>query len=156
MEVRTAHPADANAISAIAQEVHVLHATGLPGVFQPPSAAVASAADFARLTDVSDHLLLVATFHATVVGYAHAEVQRQAASSYKRGSARLHVHAMGVAAACRGRGVGSALLAALRDEARRRALDGLSLEVYAFNEAARRFYEREGFVDERTRMTGPA
>ena len=33
---------------------------------------------------------------------------------------------------------------------------GLSLEVYAFNDAARAFYERAGFVAERTRMVSDA
>ena len=153
--VRRAHERDAAAIAAIAREVHALHASALPAVFQPPGAEAATAADFARLTSTAGHLLLVAHDVEAIVGYAHAEIQRHAASSYKRASAQLHVHAMGVAGAHRGGGIGTALLAALRDEARRASLDGLSLEVYAFNEAARRFYEREGFVAERTRMTGP-
>jgi len=59
---------------------------------------------------------------------------------------------MGVAEQHRGRGVGHALLAAVRAIAASRALDGVSLEVYAFNAAARAFYEREGFVGQRERM----
>jgi GNAT superfamily N-acetyltransferase len=156
IEVRRAIAADAEAITRIARDVHAMHAGALPEVFQPSLAEEAGAADFARLTSSDGHLLLAAHDGREVVGYAHAEVQRQPPSPYKRAAARLHVHAMGVSAAHRGKGTGSALLAALREEARRRSLDGLSLEVYAFNEAARRFYEREGFVDERTRMTGPA
>ena len=48
--------------------------------------------------------------------------------------------------------MGHALLAALHDLAAARGLDGLSLEVYAFNAAARAFYAREGFVGQRERM----
>lgn len=155
LEVRRARETDTAAIAAIAQEVHALHASALPDVFQPPGAAVATAADFARLTSTAGHLLLAADDGAGVVGYAHAQVQRQPATSYKRASDLLHVHAMAVASAHRDRGIGAALLAALRAEARRESLDGLSLEVYAFNAAARRFYERAGFAEERTRMTAP-
>ena len=155
VDVRRAQQADGAAIAAIAQEVHTMHAGALPEVFQPPGAAVATAADFARLAGAAGHLLLVALDGEGIVGYAHAEIQRHDATSYKRSSARLHVHAMGVASARRDRGIGAALLAALRAEARRESLDGLSLEVYAFNEAARRFYERAGFAEERTRMTAP-
>lgn len=60
-----------------------------------------------------------------------------------------HLHAMGVAAAHRGREAGGALLRAVREAAAARGLAGVSLEVYAFNAAARAFYERAGFVPPR-------
>ena len=151
-DVRPADARDAAAVAAIARSVHALHAAALPDTFQPPAESVATAEEMVALLARPDHLLLVATDGDAVVGYAHAEEQRAPATPIKRAAALLHVHAMGVAERHRGRGVGHALLAALHDLAAARGLDGLSLEVYAFNAAARAFYEREGFVGQRERM----
>lgn len=50
--------------------------------------------------------------------------------------------------AVRGQGLGSALLCRLQQEVREKALDALSLQVLVANHAARRLYERHGFVVE--------
>ena len=50
--------------------------------------------------------------------------------------------------AVRGRGLGSALLRRLQQEVREKALDALTLQVLITNHAARRLYERHGFVVE--------
>jgi diamine N-acetyltransferase len=152
MQVRLATPEDAAGIAAVALEVHALHAAALPEVFQPPTEAVVTPADIARLREQPGQLVFVAVAGGEIVGYAHAEVQETPATSYKRAAARLHLHAMGVAAECRGGGVGSALLAAVREAAVGRGLTRVSLEVYAFNAGARAFYEREGFVTLRERL----
>lgn len=155
IEVRLAAAIDAAAVAALAQEAHALHAAALPGVFQPPATPVVSPGEIARLATRPEHLLLVALQTGEVVGYAHAEVQEAPATPYKRASALLHLHAMGVSAAHRRRGVGRALLEAVRGAAAARGLSGVSLDVYAFNAAARAFYEREGFVTLRERLVTP-
>ena len=48
----------------------------------------------------------------------------------------------------RGSGVGTSLLAAILDDLKARGIPRLTLETEKANEAARRFYERHGFVEE--------
>ena len=55
----------------------------------------------------------------------------------------------------RGMGVGSALLEALKAEARQRGLTRVRLDVIDSNPRARTLYERHGFVPQGTRRTGP-
>lgn len=55
----------------------------------------------------------------------------------------------------RGRGIGTALLAAIKDEARDRGLSSVRLDVIDTNARARSLYEREGFVAAGTERTGP-
>lgn len=157
VEVRAARATDAAAIAAIALEVHRIHAEAMPGLFQPATAGVVTAGDVKRLLHAPGNLVIVATAdEGTVIGYAHAEEQWVPAGAYKRESRRLHVHAMGVTAASRGGGAGHLLLAAVRAAAAARGCrDGVSLDVYAFNETARRFYEREGLVVLQQRMVTP-
>ena len=155
-EVRPAEPRDAPAVAALMQEMHAFHAAALPELFQPRDWAVITPQEVERLAARAGHVLLVAVQAGCVVGYAHAEAQESPATAYKRVSALLHLHAMGVTAARRGGGVGRALLAAVRDAAAARGLAGVSLEVYAFNSAARAFYLREGFAPLRERLVAPA
>ena len=55
---------------------------------------------------------------------------------------------MGVAAAWRGQGVGTALMEACVEWARERGVHKLSLEVFPWNEAAIALYRKFGFVEE--------
>jgi ribosomal protein S18 acetylase RimI-like enzyme len=57
-----------------------------------------------------------------------------------------------VAQPWRGRGVGSALVAAAIDKARGEGLHKLSLEVFAHNDAAIGLYRKFGFVEEGRRV----
>ena len=155
--MRAAAAADLPAVAALACEAQALHEAALPALYQPPEAAAAAiAADLARVRETPGARLLVAEADGAVVGYAHVEEQRAPASPYARASAALHLVAMVVDPARRSRGVGRALLGAVRGEARARGLDRVTLDVYAFNERARAFYEREGFAPLRARLAGPA
>jgi ribosomal-protein-alanine N-acetyltransferase len=58
-----------------------------------------------------------------------------------------YIQTIGVASALQGKGIGTALLIALLDEARRRGVARVDLVVRADNDSARRLYERHGFVD---------
>jgi ribosomal-protein-alanine N-acetyltransferase len=57
-----------------------------------------------------------------------------------------YIQTIAVAPAAQRRGIGTALLTALIDEARRRGVAHLDLEVRADNETAQRLYERHGFT----------
>jgi ribosomal-protein-alanine N-acetyltransferase len=58
-----------------------------------------------------------------------------------------YVQTIAVAPGRQGHGVGTALLNALIDEATKRGVGHLDLEVRADNDAARRLYERHGFAE---------
>jgi RimJ/RimL family protein N-acetyltransferase len=77
-----------------------------------------------------------------LVGSLHVEVSRF-------GFGEL---GMSVARAWRGRGVGSALLAAAIEWAREQGLHKLSLSVFPHNEAAIGLYRKHGFVEEGRRV----
>lgn len=57
-----------------------------------------------------------------------------------------YVQTIAVAPAAQRRGIGTALLTTLVDEATRRGVGHLDLEVRADNDAAQRLYERHGFT----------
>jgi ribosomal-protein-alanine N-acetyltransferase len=57
-----------------------------------------------------------------------------------------YIQTIAVAPAAQGRGIGTALLTTLIDEATRRGVEHLDLEVRADNTSAQRLYERHGFT----------
>ena len=81
---------------------------------------------------------IVAVAGGEIIGSLHLETSRH-------GFAEI---GMQVAHPWRGRGVGSALLAAAIEKARAEGSHKLSLEVFPHNEAALALYRRFGFVDE--------
>lgn len=89
---------------------------------------------------------LVAEVDGTVAGYVRvAPVTPLQENAHVSGIAGL-----AVAPGARGRGVGSALLAAAEQHARERGARKLSLRVLSTNDAALRLYERAGFCREGT------
>jgi ribosomal protein S18 acetylase RimI-like enzyme len=69
-------------------------------------------------------------------------------------NARFLMDGLCVAAAARGKGVGTALLAAITDEARVRGYGAVRLDVIDTNPRARALYERQGFVAVKTAGVG--
>jgi RimJ/RimL family protein N-acetyltransferase len=85
---------------------------------------------------------LVAVANDEIVGSLHIDVSRFGFGEI----------GMAVARDWRGRGVGTALLAAASEWARERGLHKLSLSVFAHNEAAIGLYRKLGFVEEGRRV----
>ena len=91
------------------------------------------------------HLLTRA--HADVwVAEAEGRAIGDAVVLYRRGYDTARLYSLVVADDHRGRGIGAALLAAAEEGASQHGSVGLRLEVRADNVAARRLYERSGYV----------
>jgi ribosomal protein S18 acetylase RimI-like enzyme len=97
------------------------------------------------LTDGSGTLFVATVRQAPApVGYAMLRVHEPGAS-WDLGAQMGEVESLAVAADARGAGVGTALMAACRDELRSRAIAYWSVAVVEANAGAARLYEREGF-----------
>ena len=89
---------------------------------------------------------LVAEENGVVLGY----LRLQDKYPFPEGVGVLSVNGLAVADKARGRGVGSILLTAAAEEAKRRGARKISLHVHDTNLPARRLYERHGYVLEGT------
>ncbi|SDR80486.1 Ribosomal protein S18 acetylase RimI [Actinopolymorpha singaporensis] len=101
-----------------------------------------------RTSFFDDHntpdLHLVAESDSSVAGYVRITTM----VPFPEGAHVLGIYGFAVVPAARGQGVGSALLVAAQEYARRRGARKLSLRVFGTNTTARRLYERHGFVVE--------
>lgn len=148
--VRRAGPRDADAILALGGEVQALHVAARPDLFRAGGSE--TSAEIVARIGREDQAYWVAAVGGVVAGFAWAQWQDEPASALKHATRTLTLHAIGVAAAYRGRGIGERLWEAVREEAARQRVARVILNVWAFNPGARAFYERLGFAPFHTRM----
>ncbi len=146
LHVRPARPADAARIGELNAYVQRLHADALPHFFKPPSATTFSPEYVLEIMARPDTVMLLVEVGDKVVGYLYADVTPAMETSSTYTFDRLHIHHIAVLPETQGHGCGTALMAAAKQEARRRGISRLSLATWDFNRRAQRFFESQGFV----------
>ena len=155
LTVRQATPEDAPTISVLNADVQAVHANALPWLFKSPTAETFPPDAAAEILALPSAIVLLAFMGAQPAGYAYAEVRRRAETGLTRSYESVYLHHLSVRPVLRGRGIGSALLVALRSAAAEQNIARLELDVWAFNEPARKFFARHGFVVYNERMWTP-
>jgi len=134
-EVRQARPKDARALA----ELFAAVAAERDGIAtEPPVDVDVRTRQFAASIDGT----IVAVAAGDLIGSLHVDATRFGVGEL----------GMAVARPWRGRGVGSALLAAAIEKARSEGLHKLSLEVFPHNDAALALYRKFGFAEEGRRV----
>ena len=118
VNVRRATVADAATISALNADVQAVHAAALPWLFKTPSVDTFPPATAGAMLGRDDVLVYLA-----YLGDAPS-----------------------VRPSLRGRGIGGALLGAVRQAAEDRDIRQVALDVWSFNERAEAFFRRHGFA----------
>jgi ribosomal protein S18 acetylase RimI-like enzyme len=106
----------------------------------------------ARPEDESRPIGEVVLIAETAAGEAVGFVWMKTAIDYFTRQPVGHVEDIATAPGHEGRGVASALMAAVEEWARGRGLAALTLNVWTENTRARALYERQGFAEEMVRM----
>ena len=142
--VRRAERADLPRVNALRKMVSELHAAGRPGIFRPGFCdELRQRAE--ALLDAPQSAVIVAELAGSVCGFAILQYVDRPESAYQCARRFCHIEEFGVDEACRRSGVGTALLTFCKAEAKRRGFARLTLDVWAFNADAQKFYEAVGF-----------
>src|SRR5262245_19692719 len=144
--ISPATDADADAISALNREVQGVHAAALPWLFKPQGPDTFPISDVCELVAKPENVLLLARVGPAPAGYVYAEIVKRPETSLRYAYAMIYLHHISVATAFRRRGVGRALIEAVRQIGSRHGLTTLALDVWSFNEPARRFFRRCGLT----------
>lgn len=117
----------------------------LPAWRTPAEIARADARDMIASVRAAqpDNQVVVAEQKGTVVGCLHI-----LATTDFFGTRHAHISVIATSEAAEGKGVGRALMAYAEDWTRQRQLSLLTLNVFATNTRARRFYEQAGMAPE--------
>ena len=150
LTVRFAREGDEETIASLLVDIHTLHAKGRPDLFGKGHAKFDAEA-VRRMFHSDDQPFFVADDGEGVVGYAICKKIRNQ-NPVQGDYTTLYLDDLNVDERARRRGVGSALLDACRAYAKASGCYNLTLNVWAFNEGAIAFYQKNGFACQRMIM----
>ena len=147
LRIRPAVLGDYAACAALEQDILELHRQNRPDFFRPRETALTEERFTALLEQAN--VFLVAELDGEVVGQAFAGQRGYNGHPGFNDLEWLEIDDIVVRVDCRGKGIGRALFAAMKAEARRQGFRHLELTVWGFNAEARHFYKALGM---RTRI----
>ena len=141
--IRPAKESDIPRLEELLYQVHGLHAEGRPDIFIPGCKKYTAEQLRVILSDTVNTPVFAAILNGMLVGYCFCVRQVQSAASMQKIST-LYIDDLCVDAAMRGRGIGKVLYDYAVEYARENGYYNLTLNVWACNPSAMRFYEKCG------------
>lgn len=152
MNIRTAQNRDIPDLLRLLGQVLELHAALRPDIFLPGTTKY-TPEELSSLLGREDTPIYVAVDQADrVLGYAFCQMRQQPFSNNMVPFTSMFIDDLCVDADQRGRGVGKALFAYVREQARARGCYEVTLNVWEGNDSARAFYEGMGMGPKETQM----
>lgn len=149
--VRRARREELERVNELRRAVNDLHVQGRPKHFKPGFGPELQKHVYDQF-ESGQFDVLVALLDGEVAGFATAQVVHRPEGPYTLPLDFYHVEEFGVDAAFRRRGVATALVNYMKKDAAERGLSRIDLDVWAFNDSARAFYDAAGFTAYRTYM----
>jgi ribosomal protein S18 acetylase RimI-like enzyme len=153
VEIRRAVAADVSAIARLNGDVQRLHAAAHGQLFKPAGEGEAILSWFATALAKPGAHLLIGAVEGELVGYIYGQVTPYPENPFRYPLEIGLIDQLSIRPTFQRRGYGEALLDALLAIFREAGLAQVELSVWAFNESARRFYERRGFATVQHRMS---
>lgn len=138
--VRTAGAEALESIAALKKQIHDVHVKGRPDLFLP----VTDADAFRAFASQEGMLFLLAESEGQLMGYAMIRHIERPATPYMQLRRFTHVEEFCVDERFQRMGAGRALMEEIRRQARAAGCPRIELDVWAFNEGAKQFYEAVG------------
>lgn len=142
MEIRYAREADIPRLGELLLQVCRVHREGRPDLFREGGRKYTDE-ELKELLRTGDVSILVAEADGLVAGYAFCFLEKHKKGAFQEIST-LYLDDLCVDENCRGRGVGEALYKAVLNMAKAAGCYNVTLNVWASNDSARRFYEKMG------------
>jgi ribosomal protein S18 acetylase RimI-like enzyme len=152
VEIRAATKHDAPLIAMLNADVQALHADALPWRFKQPGPDTFTPKDAEALLSRANHVAFLAHVGETPAGYVAAHLMRNPETAFHHAHAMIYVHQISVRPNFRRRGVGRALLDAVKAHGEANGISLLTLDAWAFNANALAFFRAYGLVDYNVRL----
>ena len=150
-EVRPARREELERVNELRQQVNDLHVAGRPAHFRPGFNEDLQRHVYEAF-DGEGSDVLVALLDGEIAGFATVQYVHRPEGPYTLPLDYCHVEEFGVDAAHRRKGVATALVEYIKEDARARGFGRIDLDMWTFNESALAFYEAMGFETYRRYM----
>lgn len=144
MNVRKAEEKDIPRLGDLLLQVCRVHHAGRPDLFREGGRKYTDRELRELLADPARPILVAEDDAGWVAGYAFCAVQSHAGETAMQDFTTLYLDDLCVDETCRGQGAGKALYEAVQDLARSLGCYSVTLNVWACNPAAMKFYEKCG------------
>ena len=152
MTIRKAAAADIGGIGRLLSQVLTVHHGGRPDLFKPNAKKYTDDELLVMLDDKQKPIFVAVDEKNSVVGYAFCVFQQHLHDNILTDIKTLYIDDLCVDETVRGRHIGSQLYDFVLAFARENGCYNVTLNVWACNESALRFYEKCGLVPQKIGM----
>lgn len=152
VEVRPAVAADSEPISQLLRYIASFHAERRPDIYRDGDIAKYDAAAVRTMIADEDNIIRAAVIDGATVGYTIAVIKSRTDNAIMRDRRVYYIDDFCVSPKHQRLGIGRALFAAAKAEAKLLGCDAVELNVWEANEEAIAFYEACGMTTQRRQM----
>ncbi len=149
--VRRATPNDTERLLDLLLQVEDVHQKGRPDLFRVHGSKF-TISELLEIIADDTRPVFVAELENKVVGYIFGVIIETKGSTMLFDMKTIHLEDVCIDETCRGMGIGSVLMEYVTEWAKSNGCNRMDLDVWEFNDGARRFYERYGFKTQKRRM----
>lgn len=152
MNIRHAQVKDIPTIMKLLSQVLEIHASIRPDIFKPGTTKYTNDELTKLIKDDQKPIYVAVNDEDEVLGYVFTQLQEQPFSTNMVQFKSIFIDDLCVDSAARSQGVGRALLDFVKEEGKRLGCYEITLNVWAGNDSAIRFYEKNGLKTKETTM----
>lgn len=152
MEVRRARTSDSDGINRLLRQVLDVHHSVRPDLFKGDAKKYTDSELYDIIKDDKRPIFVAADGDGKILGYAFCVFVRHENDNILADIKTLYIDDLCVDENCRGEHIGSALYNYVLDFAKREGCYNVTLNVWADNTGARRFYEKCGLREQKIGM----
>lgn len=145
IQIMDARETDFDALRALRRQIHGIHVTNRPDVYEDTDPLTAGEYEEMRRNEKA--VFLVALEDEQVIGYAFAVMRAPSENPKLKPRMVMYVEDLCVDLHRRRHGTGTALLDAVKREAVGRGAASMELMLWSFNESAKAFYSAYGMKE---------
>lgn len=152
MNIRHAQVKDIPTIVKLLSQVLEIHASIRPDIFKPGTTKYTNDELAKLIKDDQKPVYVAVNDEDEVLGYVFTQLQEQPFSTNMVQFKSIFIDDLCVDSAARSQGIGRALLDFVKEEGKRLGCYEITLNVWAGNDSAIRFYEKNGLKTKETTM----
>ena len=147
MNIRRAEEKDIPSLIRLLEQVLDVHHAGRPDIFRPHTKKYTEEELRVLLTDEKSPIFVAEK--GEVLGYAFCILQEMKDHLLFQDRKSLYIDDLCIDASCRRQGIGKALVTFVTDYAKSLGCHSITLNVWALNESALKFYAKAGLIPQK-------